>query len=298
MNPSTDWEFTDDRGHLTTAGHHPIRVVAYIQAGATLWDHGLRPMGVFGSHHDGDTPDPAKGGDLPLADLRSFGAGSALDLDALFAAEPDLVVAVSYGGGQMYGIDPGAAAYLEERVPVVVLDVGKDRPLDVIRDRFTALARSLRTPFEPAMADLARAEARLRALTAPPGGPRVLALSAAGAETAYLARPLTWPDLKVLAGLGVELIDPDEGSGGNWRTVGWAEAAALEPDIVLADVRANAATPEELRDSEPWRAIEARARLVPWNPEAPSSHRAHAAFLHTVADAVENTAENTVADAG
>ncbi|MFF1421363.1 ABC transporter substrate-binding protein [Streptomyces sp. NPDC058280] len=286
MNPSNRWEFTDDRGHLTVARSHPARVVAYIQAGATLWDHGLHPLGIFGSHHDGDTPDPAKAGDLPLGDMRSFGAGSALDLDALYAAEPDLVVAVSYGGGQVYGIDPEAAKHLEEQVPVVVLDVGKDRSLDGIRDRFTALARSLRTPFEPAVADLERAEARLRAQTAGAGGPRVLALSAAGPETAYLARPLTWPDLRDLTELGVGLIDPEEGAGANWRTVEWSEAATLEPDVVLTDGRANAAPRAQLRDNAHWRAIEERARIVAWNPEAPCSHRAHARFLGTVADAV------------
>ncbi|MFE4367593.1 ABC transporter substrate-binding protein [Streptomyces sp. NPDC056835] len=287
MNPGNSWEFTDDRGHLTVARSHPTRVVAYIQAGATLWDHGLRPLGIFGSHHDGDTPDPAKAGELPLAELRSFGAGGALDLDALFAAGPDLVVAVSYGGGQVYGIDPEAAKHLEEQVPVVVLDVGKDRSLDGIRDRFTALARSLRTPLRPAEADLKRAEARLRASAGRPGAPRVLALSAAGPETAYLARPLTWPDLRAVSELGVALIEPEEGGGANWRTVEWAEAATSAPDIVLADVRANAAPRDQLRGNAHWRAIEERARIVPWNPEAPVSHRAHARFLHTVADAVD-----------
>ncbi|MGW2053810.1 ABC transporter substrate-binding protein [Streptomyces sp. NPDC001840] len=286
MNPGKSWEFTDDRGHLTVAPGRPARVVAYIQAGATLWDHGLRPLGIFGSHHDGAAPDPAKAGELPLDGLRSFGAGSALDLDALHAAEPDLVVAVSYGGGQVYGIDPEAAKHLEERLPVVVLDVGKDRTLDGIRDRFTSLAHALDAPRPAAWAELERAESRLRAAAGRPGAPRVLALSAADSETAYLARPLTWPDLRAVGELGVDLIDPEEGGGANWRTVTWAEAAALEPDVVLADVRANAAPRARLLDNAHWRAIEERARIVAWNPEAPCSHLAHARFLDTVADAV------------
>ncbi|MFF2523230.1 ABC transporter substrate-binding protein [Streptomyces liangshanensis] len=286
MDSSTSWEFTDDRGHLTVTPGHPARVAAYIQAGATLWDHGLRPLGIFGSHHDGEAPDPAKAGDLPLAGLRSFGAGSAVDLDALVAAEPDLVVAVSYGGGQVYGIDPEAAKHLEEQVPVVVLDVGKDRSLGGTRDRFTELARTLRAPHGPAEAELARAEAAVRALTGRDGGPRVLALSAAGPETAYLARPSTWPDLRDLGELGVSLVDPAEGAGANWRTVDWAEAAALEPDVILADVRVNAAPRESLRSHPAWRALEERARIVAWNPEAPCSHRAHARFLDAVAAAL------------
>ncbi|MFE1962924.1 ABC transporter substrate-binding protein [Streptomyces sp. NPDC059479] len=297
MNPGNRWEFTDDRGHLTVVPSRPARVVAYIQAGATLWDHGLRPLGVFGSHHDGAAPDPAKAGELPLDELRDFGAGSALDLDALLAAEPDLVVAVSYGGGQVYGIDPEAAKRLEERLPVVVLDVGKDRTFDGIRDRFTELARSLDAPRPPAVAELDRAESRLRTAAARPGAPRVLALSAADPATAYLARPLTWPDLRALGELGVTLIEPEEGGGANWRTVGWSEAAALEPDIVLTDVRANAEPRARLRDSAHWRAVEERARIAPWNPEAPYSHLAHARFLDTVADAIEGVDGTNGADA-
>ncbi|KIF66560.1 ABC transporter substrate-binding protein, partial [Streptomyces sp. AcH 505] len=166
MQPQHTWEFTDDRGHLTTAAARPERVVAYIQAAATLWDHGLRPLGIFGSHHDGDTPDAAKAGELPLSEVRNFGAGSGIDLDGLVAAGPGLVVAVSYGGGQIYGIDPEAAKHLEEQVPVVVLDVGKDRTLAAIRDRFGELASALGAPREPAVAELAAAEDRLRSLTA------------------------------------------------------------------------------------------------------------------------------------
>ncbi|MGW2262150.1 ABC transporter substrate-binding protein [Streptomyces sp. NPDC001780] len=286
MSSGNSWEFTDDRGHPTVARDHPERVVTYIQAGATLWDHGLRPLGIFGSHHDGDDPDPAKAGELPLAGLRSFGAGGSLDLDALYAAEPDLVVAVSYGGGQVYGIDPEAAKHLEDHLPVVVLDVGKDRPFEGIRDRFSALAAALGAPGEPATRELARAEARLRDVAARPDAPRVLALSAAGPDSAYLARPPAWPDLRALGDLGVGLIDPAEGAGANWRTVDWSEAAALEPDVVLADARANAAPPIRLRGNADWRAIEERARIVPWNPEIPGSHRAHARFYDTVADAL------------
>ncbi|WP_405679229.1 ABC transporter substrate-binding protein [Streptomyces sp. NBC_01511] len=286
MSPHTVWEFTDDREQLAVAPRAPVRVVAYIQAGATLWDHGLRPMGVFGSHHDGDSPDPAKAGGLPLADTRYFGAGGSLDPDAVLAAEPDLLVAVSYGGGQIYGIDPEAAKHLAQRLPVVVVEVGKDRPLDGIRDRFGALARSLGGPREPDTQDLEWAEARLRTLTARPGAARVLALSAAGPGTVHLARPGTWPDLRALTALGVDLLDPGRGAGGNWLTTDWAQALALDPDVVLGDARANAATPAALGGDGHWRALQGRVRTVAWNPEAPCSHRGHARFVDAVAGAL------------
>ncbi|GGJ77502.1 hypothetical protein GCM10011583_06090 [Streptomyces camponoticapitis] len=286
MSRISSWEFTDDRGHLTVAPHRPERVVAYVQAGATLWDHGLHPVGIFGSHHDGDSPDPAKAGGLPLDRTLDFGGGSSVDPDTVLAAEPDLLVAVTYGGGQIYGIDPEAAKHLEEQVGVIVIDVGKDRPLDGIRDRFTALAHSLGAPRGPDTQDLEWAEARLRTLTARPAAARVLALSAAGPGSVHLARPGTWPDLRALTALGVDLLDPGEGAGANWRTTDWEQALALDPDVVLGDVRANAATPESLRGDRHWRALQERTRTVAWNPEAPCSHRGHARFVDAVAAAL------------
>ncbi|ATL32853.1 ABC transporter substrate-binding protein [Streptomyces formicae] len=276
------WEFTDDRDHLVRAAARPTRPVAYLPTGAALYDHGIRPAGVFGSAHDDPAvPDPAKAGGLPLDGIGYFGAGSALDLDALIAAGPDLVVAVSYGGGQVYGIDPEAAKHLEEQVPVVVLDVGHGRSLAGIRERLTALAQSLGAPAQPeADAELASAERRLTAAASGHVRPRVLALSPAGPDSVHLARPYAWPDLAALAGLGVGLVDPPPGQGANWSTTTWAEAAALEPDLVLADVRSNAVP---LGD-----ALGTGLRTLPWNPELPPSARQHARFATALAEALED----------
>ncbi|MEU1128994.1 ABC transporter substrate-binding protein [Streptomyces sp. NPDC005900] len=276
-----DWEFTDDRGHLIRTPHRPARVVAYVPTAAALHDHGIRPAGLFGSAHDDpDVPDPAKAGGLPLAELPYFGAGRALDLDALLAAGPDLVVALTYGGGQVYGIEPETAKHLEERVPLVVLDVGRGRSLAGIRDRLTALARGLGAPARPETdAELAAAEQRLRQAAADLVRPRVLALSPAGPDSVHLARPYAWPDLAALAGLGVGLVDPASGEGANWSTTGWAEAAALEPDLVLSDVRSNAS---DLGD-----ALGSRVRVLRWNPELPPSAREHTRLCTMLAEALE-----------
>lgn len=276
-----DWEFTDDRDHLVRAAHRPSRLIAYVPTGAALHDHGIRPAGVFGSAHDDPAlPDPAKTGSLPLADLPYYGAGPALDLDALLAAGPDLVVALTYGGGQVYGIDPEAAKHLEEHVPLVVLDVGGGRSLTGIRERLTALAHSLgAAPDTGAAAELATAERRLTASAAGPVRSRVLALSPAGPDSVHLARPYAWPDLAALAGFGVGLVDPEPGQGANWSTTTWAEAAALEPDLVLTDVRGNASP---LGD-----ALGRRVPTLSWNPELPPSAREHARFHTAVAEALE-----------
>ncbi|MEU2671741.1 ABC transporter substrate-binding protein [Streptomyces sp. NPDC007164] len=289
MREQTAWQFSDDRGQLSTAERRPARVLAYVQAGATLWDHGIRPTAIFGSDHDDRTvPDTAKTGSLPLTEVGYLGAGSTLDVDTLLSGEPDLVVAVSYGGGHVYGLAAQPAKRLEEHVPVVVIDVGQARTLAEIGDRFALLARSLGAEEpEAATQDLDAARHRLSTLVAGAEGPRVVALSPAGQEQTHLARPRMWPELRVLAELGVDLVEPAEGPGVNWSTVGWAEAAALRPAVVLADIRANATPLDELRTNADWAAVEEAARVVPWNPEPVCSARAHAAFLDLVADAVE-----------
>ncbi|ANZ15484.1 ABC-type Fe3+-hydroxamate transport system, periplasmic component [Streptomyces noursei ATCC 11455] len=291
MEQSTPWEFSDDRGRLVVAGARPERIVAYIQAGATLWDHGIRPVGLFGSQHDGVAADPAKAGELPLAEIRYLGSGTALHPDALLAARPDLVVAVTYDGEQVYGLEAKTAQELEEKVPVATVAVGPGRSLAEVRERFAALAGSLGHGEPLALAkELDASEDGLRQATGGPVRPRVVALSPAGPDRVHLARPGTWPDLRALAEHGAELPEPAAGAGANWSTVGWAEAASLAPDIVLIDVRVNAAKVEALRTDENWRAIEARVRLLPWNPEAPVSRRAHSRFFTEVADAVRAAA--------
>lgn len=290
MMEQTAWQFSDDRGRLSTAARRPSKLIAYIQAGATLWDHRIMPGAVFGSLHDGAIPDPAKAGSLPLDRVGYLGAGSALDVQTLLRGEPDLVVAVSYGGGQVYGLDPETAERLEKQVPVVVVDIGQKHGLSDIRERFDALARSLGAGGDREAAQLlAAAEQALDATMSTPSRPPVLALSPAGPDQVHLARPGAWPQLRDLTDRGVNTVPPPEGPGANWATVGWAEAAELRPAVVLADVRSNATPLGELRDSPDWRAIESRAEVVPWNPEAPCTALAHARFLTAVVDAIRSS---------
>lgn len=255
----------------------------------------VRPRHTAGGplriHHDGETADPAKAGTLPLEDIAYLGSGTRVGAEAVLDAEPDLVVGVGYGSDQLYGLDPDTAKHIEEQVPVVVCDVGQGRSLADVRDRFTALARSLGAERNPSgAAELDRAEGRLRALAADTAHLTILALSPGTPESVHLARPRAWPDLRTLVECGIGLVEPERGPGANWSTVDWTVAASLEPDIVLADVRANALPVGELGGIEEWQAGAGRARIVPWNPEAPCSHRAHARFIDTVAEAVRASA--------
>ncbi|ONK15956.1 ABC transporter substrate-binding protein [Streptomyces sp. MP131-18] len=297
MSGETGWEFVDDRGQRATAERRPERVVAYIQAAAALWDFGLVPAGHFGSlHDDGGTPDAAKAGDLPLDRIRYFGSGTQLSADEVLAAEPDLLVTVTYDGENVYGLPPGTVDKLTAAVPTVALGVSPGRELGDVLERFTALARSLGAPDDAGRQHterLGHAVERLRAAAAARPAIRVLALSAASPDTAYLARPGAWPDLRALARHGVRLAGPPEGPGVNWATTGWQEAVALAPDIVLTDVRSNAAPPQDLAGSDAWTALRDTAAFLPWNPEIPGSALAHARFFDGVAEALERAPQDT-----
>ncbi|MCX3062765.1 TroA family protein [Streptomyces beihaiensis] len=288
----TAWEFTDDRGHLATAPRTPERVVAYIQAAAGLWDLGVRPVGFFGSFHDGENPDRTKAGSLPLGGAEGdgvpyLGAGSGLAVDDVLALRPDLVVALTYGGGQVYGIEPDLAKHLEEHVPAVVIDVGRGSSLAGVRERFAELGRTLGAAEEPgATAELARAKSELAAVAERAGSVRVLALSPGGPDSVHLARPAKWPDLSALTGLGVRAVEPPEGPGVNWSTGTWADAAELRPDVVLLDARANAAPRERYAHDPHWTSVADHATVLPWNPELAPSAAAHTAYLGAVAEAL------------
>lgn len=91
-----------------------------------------------------------------------------------------------------------------------------------------------------------------------------------------------WPELRVLTELGVQVVEPAEGSGANWSTQNRSDTFALRPEVILTDIRAHAAPLEELRGSGG-----APTPVVPWNPEPLYGPRDHARFLGLVADALE-----------
>ncbi len=130
------------QGHAVGAARVPRRVVAYVRAGAALYDLGVTPVAVYGSGHDGDVYDPAKAGVLEAVGVPYLGPGRDLDEAVLRELRPDVVVDVTYDGKSPYALD----AALVERlgVPLIALSVGNRLDLPAILDRFAALAADLR----------------------------------------------------------------------------------------------------------------------------------------------------------
>ncbi|MFJ6250296.1 MULTISPECIES: ABC transporter substrate-binding protein [unclassified Streptomyces] len=142
MSGTEAWGFTDDRGERLGAARVPRRVVAYVRAGAALYDLGVIPVAVYGSAHDGDAYDPAKAGVLEAVGVPYLGPGRALGEAVLRELRPDVVVDVTYDGKSPYALDKALVERLG--VPLVALSVGSELDLPAILDRFAALAAGLR----------------------------------------------------------------------------------------------------------------------------------------------------------
>ncbi|MFJ3903145.1 ABC transporter substrate-binding protein [Streptomyces sp. NPDC090025] len=277
------WEFTDDRGTAARAATgRPERVLAYVRAGAALLDLGVRPVAVYGSGHDGDLLDPVKAGGLAAAGVPYLGPGRTLDEARVRElGGVDLIVDVTYDGKSPYALDEAFAERLG--APVVALSVGSETALAAIVERFAALAGALTCAgggggAAAAAGRVGDAESALRA-AAGRSGLSVLALSGAGPEQVYVARPHAWPELARLAELGVRFVDPGPGSGASWLTTDWEHTVGLAPDLVLFDSRANAVPPH---------IVPPGARLTPWNPETPPSPAAYARFFQDLTAALED----------
>ncbi|MFB7030809.1 MULTISPECIES: ABC transporter substrate-binding protein [unclassified Streptomyces] len=142
MSGTQAWGFTDDRGEQLGAARVPRRVLAYVRAGAALYDLGVIPVAVYGSGHDGDAYDPAKAGVLEAVGVPYLGPGRALGEAVLRELRPDVVVDVTYDGKTPYALDKALVERLG--IPLVALSVGNELDLPAILNRFAALAAGLR----------------------------------------------------------------------------------------------------------------------------------------------------------
>ncbi len=283
-NAERAWEFSDDRGHRATGPRVPRRVVAYVRAGAALWEYGIRPVAVYGSAHDnGVAPDPAKSGELDPDRVPYLGGGAAVAVETLRGLRPDVIVDVTYDGKGPYALpEPLAEAV---GAPVVALGVGGDASLRQILRRFAELAASLGAGTEGAGRELAEAEQELRDAAAAGPGISGVALSAAGPDQVHLARPGTWPELHHLADLGLHLPDPGPGPGVNWLTTDWRHALGRLPrprpgPRRLPHPRHPAVDPRRPPHVAGPHRVRGRPALEPRTPAVPARLRPLPAYRH------------------
>ena len=201
----TGWTFTDDRDVTHTLDEVPDSIAAQSTIAGGLWEYGVDVDGVFGPLRRADgEPDPAIG----LADPDDFTSlgevEGEIDMEALAALQPDIIVAPMWGPDTYWGIAADAVDELEQIAPIVGIRVD-ERPMDEPLARVGELAATFGD--EPAgEVDAARTEfddasgAMSDALAAKPG---LTVLAASGTlEELYVAWPPGFPDLNYYAVAG------------------------------------------------------------------------------------------------
>jgi iron complex transport system substrate-binding protein len=285
------WEFTDDLGVTVELDEAPTRIAGLNDVLSSLWNYGIEPVASWGQTSIED--DVAfEGKDLSGVEIVGTSYGQ-IDLEALAAAEPDLIVASVYPTDSEGTIDPGAPLYgfesieQQEQVAAMAPIVGiawKGSAADVI-ERTAELAESLGVDFGSGenaemRADYEKASAELTAAAGT--GVTVLPVYATEADGWWMARAADDPSLHLYQDLGVQFVDPG-GEDYFWNAVSWEEVPGHPSDVLLYSLRFSM-TPEEIA-AQPTAAllpaVEA-GQLYPWKYIG-MDYRAQAAYMTELA---------------
>jgi iron complex transport system substrate-binding protein len=293
------WSFTDDLGATVTLDHRPARVAGLTDVVASLWNYGVTPVAAFG--YTGITQDGRFAG-RDLSGVAELGkAYGQIDLEALAAARPDVIVTHAYPVDAAGTLDPAKPLYgfadLAQQqaaariAPIIALKM--DGSAVQVIDRTVALAHALGA--DQAVIDKARsaygaAADRLRVAAAT--GRSVLVVAAYPAEGLYVAKAPDDPALTSFADLGVRFVDPG-GDRYYWGVVSWENVGSLPADVVL-ESQIDAMTAAELRAQPTFaRTPAARAgQVYPW-VFASMDYTAQAAYMNELAGHLETARKVT-----
>ena len=192
--------------------------------------------------------------------------------------------------------------------PIVAIDGIKD-PVDVI-NRFGQLARSLGADADmPRVVDAKKrfetARDELKAVIAAKPGLKVLATYATPAEGASIARPDTFPGLRQLQQLGLDIVAP----GGDrvdspsadftkffWETLSMEHVAKYPVDMIMLDSDLKQAGRDELMKVGTWKALPAvkAGQIVGFRKLENWSYQAYAGDFEELTAAIEVADVNLV----
>lgn len=276
------WEFTDDRGKKATRDSRPTKIVAQLSAAATLWDFGIRPVGVFGEAKGNDVLK----GNVEVNAVQWVGqTWGEFNIEKLASLAPDLLVAPMQSKDQLWYVPEDAVGKIEPLCPSVGINQF-EVPVDQVIGRFAALAGSLGADLNASAVTSAKADfdaagkALAEAVTAKPG--LRVAFVSGTKENLYLGNAKIFSDLAFLQNLGVNFVQPaapaDEP---HWEVLSWEQAGKYPADVLLYDSRnASYFTTDLARYPTVANLPAVKAnQAVAWNPETPSTWAAFSAAL-------------------
>ncbi|WP_207225867.1 ABC transporter substrate-binding protein [Blastococcus saxobsidens] len=295
------WEFTDDTGRTVRLDEAPERIAGLNDLTASLWNYGIEPVATFGQTSAED--DVAFEG-RDLGDVAIVGSAyGEIDLEALAAADPDVIVATIYPddssgeipeGKEGYGFDDlDHEAQVAEIAPIIRIAY-TGSAADVI-ERVLELAEALGVDTDGGEVAEARADFEAASETlaeAASSGVSVLPVFATQADGWWMAKAQDDPQLKMYADLGVTFVDPG-GEDYFWQPVGWEEVPGFPSDVLLYSLRFSM-TPEEIAAQPTAAALPAvrAGQLHPWKYIGPD-YVSQAAYMEELAGYLEQAEDVT-----
>ncbi|MDR1633338.1 MAG: ABC transporter substrate-binding protein [Bifidobacteriaceae bacterium] len=237
----TGWTYTDDAGVTVDLDQRPTRIAAFTDYAIGLFSYGIEPVAIFGRE---DVATDRRLKDYDLSDVAIVGNNyGEIDLEALAAAQPDLIVTGIYPtdrDGTLSLEDPYYALADKEQqeqlakiAPIVVIKVG-GAGIDVI-ESLNALAVSLgasadainqaKAAYDAAAAELTEAAAQ---------SDLELTMIYGGADGIYLVKPMDEPTTELYTSLGVKFTDLAPDGDYYWDIYSWENAAqTMTGDVLL-----------------------------------------------------------------
>jgi iron complex transport system substrate-binding protein len=247
--------FVDDRGETITFSKPPQRVVAWQAIVPALVELGITPVGVIAFNDLATNPAFIDAGvDVPALTAVSTSYGE-VDIEALAALQPDVILTYTFGGEFLQGFTDGTTQDLAAQVaPFVALDANADVMTGIGRmEEFAALLgadldserlQAAATAFDAAVAELTDLIESKPGLTVGFGGP---------APTGFFLAPVdSYPELQFYAGLGMDIASGSQDSVVSWELVG-----DVPIDVLLIDDRSTADEIAEADAIPTWKTIPA-----------------------------------------
>ncbi|MFT4124033.1 MAG: ABC transporter substrate-binding protein [Microbacteriaceae bacterium] len=238
---ASGWSYTDDTGATITLDAAPSRIAGFTDQVLSLLSYGIEPVAIFGRV---DVASDSRFDDYDISDAAIVGNSyGEIDLEALAAAEPDLIVTGIYPTdregtldteGPYYGVaDVEQQQQLEAIAPVVAIEIG-GAGLDVVESN-TALAEALGAEADTVAAAKEEFEAASEALSAAAAANPGIEVTQmyADADGIYVVKPADEPETQLYQTLGVTLTDLNPDGDYYWDVYSWENAAEMMTGDVL-----------------------------------------------------------------
>ncbi|MCC6705813.1 MAG: ABC transporter substrate-binding protein [Thermomicrobiales bacterium] len=293
-SPAADgWSFTDLLGNTIELPERPVRIAAAINTAGALNDFGIPPTTVFGwtasNYPDGDhvawgSLDPS------TVEIVSDIEGN-VDVEALLAAEPDLIVTWIWNrddpATSMVGIPAEVTEAIESIAPIVIINQGDSNEIELGRIIELAVALGADLRSEQLIEDRHAFEGRYveaNTIAAEKSDLTVLFASYNPGEF-YVASPDYVGDLGFVRTLGFNLAnDGSPEATTYWEPISEEQALKYPADVIYIDAYGAWTTLEELQ-AHPTLSTHpavAAGQVGIWNRDLPLSFVGQARFIEEV----------------